>query len=147
VPMGAVRTTLKYVASNGRTVVAVGTAVTTTGQQVPIAASSPDGGFTWTESALPVPAGQASVTALAAAGGQFTVAGAFGTTASHQDVVVWTSADGAVWKAVTPAGEGLTGPGIQEITSLTASGNTLTGVGYTASPASEQPVFWQSPIR
>ena len=80
-------------------------------------------------------------------GGQFTVAGTFGTSAGHLDVVVWTSANGAVWKAVTPAGEGLTGAGIQEITSLTASGNTLTGVGYTASPSSEQPVFWQSPIR
>jgi hypothetical protein len=147
VPMGAARTTLKYVASSGRTVVAVGTAVTTTGQQLPFAASSPDGGFTWTESVLPVPAGQASVTALAAAGGQFTVAGTFGASAGHSDVVVWTSASGAAWKAVTPAGEGLTGPGIQEITSLTASGNTLTGVGYTASPSTEQPVFWQSPIR
>jgi hypothetical protein len=147
VPMGAAATTLKYVASSGRTVVAVGTAVTTTGQQLPFAASSPDGGFTWTESVLPVPAGQASVTALAAAGGQFTVAGTFGTSAGHLDVVVWTSANGAAWKAVTPAGEGLTGAGIQEITSLTASGNTLTGVGYTASPSTEQPVFWQSPIR
>jgi hypothetical protein len=147
VPMGSAATTLKYVASSGRTVVAAGTAVTTTGQRLPFAASSPDGGFTWTESVLPVPAGQASVTALAAAGGQFTAAGTFGTSAGHLDVVVWTSADGATWKAVTPAGEGLTGAGIQEITSLTASGNTLTGVGYTASPSSEQPVFWQSPIR
>jgi hypothetical protein len=147
VPMGSARTTLKYVANSGRVIVAVGTAVTTAGQQLPFAASSSDGGFTWTESVLPVPAGQASVTALAAAGGQFTVAGTFGTSAGHLDVVVWTSADGTAWKAVTPAGEGLTGRGIQEITSLTASGNTLTGVGYTAAPSTEQPVFWQSPIR
>jgi len=26
-------------------------------------------------------------------------------------------------------------------------GDTVTGVGFSASAASEQPVFWQSPIR
>ena len=46
-----------------------------------------------------------------------------------------------------PSGQGLTGPGIQAMTALTAAGSTLTGVGYIALPASEQPVFWQSPIR
>ena len=67
VPMSCTSTVLQHVASRGRTVVAVGTALTTTGQQVPFAASSADGGATWTESALPMPAGQALVTALAAA--------------------------------------------------------------------------------
>ena len=147
VPMGSTRTVLQHVASRGRTVVAVGTALTTTGQQVPFAASSADGGATWTESALPMPAGHASATALAAAGATFTAAGTFGATPGHQDVVVWTSANGTTWKAVTPAGQGLTGPGIQAITGLTATGSTLTGVGFSASPASEAPVFWQSPIR
>jgi hypothetical protein len=147
VPIGSARAVLRHVASRGRTVVALGTALTTTGQQVPFAASSADGGTTWTESALPVPAGQASVTALAAAGGDFTAAGTFGATPGHRDVVVWTSANGVTWKAVTPAGEGLSGPGIQAITGLTTSGSTLTGVGFTASPAGEEPVFWQSPIR
>ena len=147
VPMGSTKTVLQHVASRGRTVVAVGTALTTTGQQVPFAASSADGGASWTESALPMPAGHASVTALAAAGAAFTAAGTFGTTPGHQDVVVWTSANGTTWKAVTPTGQGLTGPGIQAITGLTATANTLTGVGFSASPASEAPVFWQSPIR
>ncbi len=147
VPMGSTKTVLQHVASRGRTVVAVGTALTTTGQQVPFAASSADGGASWTESALPMPAGHASVTALAAAGAAFTAAGTFGTTPGHQDVVVWTSANGTTWKAVTPTGQGLTGPGIQAITGLTATANTLTGVGFSASPSSEAPVFWQSPIR
>jgi hypothetical protein len=147
VPVGATRTVLQHVASMGKTVVAVGTAVTTTGQQVPFAASSADGGTAWTESVLPVPAGRASVTALTAAGAEFTAAGMFGATVGHRDVVVWTSANGSAWKAVTPTGQGLTGAGIQAITGLTASANTLTGVGFTASPASEAPVFWQSPIR
>jgi hypothetical protein len=62
-------------------------------------------------------------------------------------VVVWTSANGAAWQAFTPAGRGLTGPGIQAITGLTSTSSTLTGVGFTASPGGEDPVFWQSPIR
>jgi hypothetical protein len=147
VPVGSASAVLQHVASSGRTVVAVGTAVTTTGQRLPFAASSANGGATWTEAALPVPAGQASVTALAAAGGGFTTTGTFGSTPGHQDVVVWTSANGSAWTAATPAGQGLTGPGIQAITSLALSGSTLTGVGYTASSAGEEPVFWQSPVR
>jgi hypothetical protein len=146
-PVGATRAVLQQVASNGRTVAAVGTALTTTGQQVPFAARSADGGGIWTESALPVPSGRAFVTALTAAGRGFVATGTFGATPGHQDVVVWTSADGSAWQAVTPAGRGLTGPGIQAITALTASGSTLTGIGFTASPAGEEPVFWQSPIR
>jgi len=148
--VGSAGAVLQHVASGGRTVVAVGTAVTTTGQRLPFAASSSDGGATWTEAALPVPAGldlRTSVTALAAAGGGFTATGMFGSTPGHQDVVVWTSGNGSAWTAATPTGQGLTGPGIQAITSLALSGSTLTGVGYTASPAGEQPVFWQSPVR
>jgi hypothetical protein len=151
-PYGATRAVLSRVASNGRTVVAVGTALTTAGQQLPFAASSADGGRTWTESVLPVPAGRAFVTALTGtgpqgAGGGFLAAGTFGRTAGHLDVVVWTSAGGSAWKAVTPAGQGLTGSGIQVITGLTVSGATLSGVGFTATPGGEQPVLWQSPVR
>jgi hypothetical protein len=149
-PVGATRAVLQHVASSGRTVVAVGTALTTAGQQLPFAASSADGGTTWTESALPVPAGRAFVTALTAAGGTFLATGTFGSTPGHQDVVVWTSppgASGSSWKAVTPGGQGLAGRGIQAITGLTVSGRTLSGVGFTASPAGEQPVLWQSPVR
>jgi len=114
---------------------------------VPFAARSANGGTTWQETSLPVPSGIAQVTALAAAGGTFTATGSFGPTPGQQDVVVWTSQDGLTWKASTPGGQGLAGPGIQEITGLTVSGSTLTGVGYTASETSEQPLFWQSPIR
>jgi hypothetical protein len=147
VPSGAARAVLLHVAASGRTVVAVGMEQTPAGDLLPFSARSADAGATWTETALPVPSGVAQVTALAAAGGMFTATGSFGTTPGHQDVVVWTSADGVSWKAVTPAGIGLAGPGIQAITGLTVSGSTLTGVGFTASPTSEQPLFWQSPIR
>jgi hypothetical protein len=147
IPIGATRAVLQYVASYGRTVVAAGTAVLAGGRRLPFAASSEDNGRTWAESALPAPEGIASVTALAAAGDGFTATGTFGGAQAHQDVVVWTSANGTTWKTVTPAGPGLTGPGIQAITGLTPSGGTLTGVGFTASSATEQPVLWQSPIR
>ena len=154
-PVGATRAVLQYVASNGRTVVAVGTALTTAGQQLPFAASSADGGRTWAESALPVPSGRAFVTALTAtgaatgsgAGSQFLATGTYGSTPGHQDVVVWTSASGSAWQAVTPTGQGLTGTGIQAITGLDVWDRTLTGVGFTATPGGEQPVFWQSPVR
>ena len=149
-PYGATRAVLQHVASNGHTVVAVGTALTEAGQQLPFAASSADGGRTWAESALPVPAGHAFVTALTATGpgGGFLATGTFGSTLGHLDVVVWTSpAGGSAWKAATPAGQGLTGSGIQAITGLTVSGRTLSGVGFTATPGGEQPVLWQSPVR
>ena len=147
VPAGAVQAVLQHVASTGRIVAAVGTAVTAAGRSVPFAARSADGGLTWTESALPAPGGLTSVTALAAAGGAFTATGTYGSTPSQQDVVVWTSPDGKAWRADRPSGQGLTGAGIQAITTLAATGSTLTGVGFTATPLSEQPVFWQSPIR
>ena len=146
-PIGATRAALEHVASVGRVVVAVGTAVTTEGRAVPFAASSANGGATWAESALPVPAGLTSVTALVAAGDTFTATGSYGSTPGHQNVVVWTSRNGSSWQAAEPAGKGLTGPGIQAITGLAVAGSTLTGVGFTASPAGEQPVFWQAPVR
>ncbi len=146
-PVGATRAALQHVASTGRTVAAVGTALMTTGQRVPFAASSSNGGASWISSTLPLPAGLTSVTALAAGGGAFTATGTYGSSPGHQDVVVWTSPNGSAWRAAEPTGQGLTGSGIQAITSLTVSGSTLTGVGFTASPAGEEPVFWESPIR
>jgi hypothetical protein len=146
-PAGYARAVLQHVADSGRTVVAAGTALTTTGRQVPFAAASSDGGATWSQFALPAPEGQATVTALAATGRGFTATGVYGRVQGQQDVVVWTSPSGRDWKAATPSGQGLTGPGIQAITALTATGSTLAGVGFTATPSGEQPVFWQAPIR
>jgi hypothetical protein len=144
-PAGTARAVLTQVASTGGALAAVGTAVTANGQQVPFAARSSDGA-TWTATRLPIPAGQAEVTALTVAGGSFWATGSFGVTPGHQDVVIWSSSTGPAWTAASPGGQGLTGPGRQAITALTASGRTLTGVGYTATPTAEQPVFWQSPV-
>ena len=107
---------------------------------------SKDGGITWTESLLPSPGGAAAVHAVAATGSGFTAVGTFGS-AGRQNVVIWTSTDGQTWTSNSPSVTGLSGQGIQEITALTVSGSTLTGVGFTASPVSETPTIWRSPIR
>jgi hypothetical protein len=143
-PAGATAAALQHVAADGRTVVAAGVAQTR-GGTVPYTVRSADGGRTWTEAPLPVPAGTAQVSAVVAADDGFTVAGTFGTTAGERDVVVWTSRDGTTWKAATPAGPGLATPGIQAITGLAVTGHSLTGVGFTATPAGEQPTLWQPP--
>ena len=145
-PSSAARAQLSRVTVNGHTLVATGTATATSGRTTPFAAVSKDGGTTWAESALPAPRGRATVTAVAATGGGFTAVGTFGVQGG-QDVVIWTSADGQAWQANSPLVTGLAGQGIQEITALAVSGSTLTGVGFTATPARETPTIWRSPIR
>jgi len=105
-----------------------------------------NGGATWTESLLPSPGGATAVNAVAATGSGFTATGTVGA-AGHQDVVIWTATDGLNWTTASPSVGGLSGQGVQEITALTVSGSTLTGVGFAASPASETPTIWRSPIR
>ena len=51
---------------------------------------------------------------------------------------------------MAPQGTGLAGPGMQAITALTATGDTLTGVGFTATRGGHgqpEPTIWQSPVR
>lgn len=146
-PPAAARAVLLHVAAANGTVVATGMIQTPQGALAPFAARSADGGVTWTQSMLPVPRGTATVTALAGAPGNFTATGSYGTTPGNQSVVIWTSADGTTWTAATPGGVGMSGPGISAITALTVSGTTLTGVGFTATPATQSPLFWQAPLR
>jgi hypothetical protein len=150
-PAGAARAELRSVAASRNTVAAVGTATTAGGRQVPFAAVSANGGASWSETLLPVPqGGAAEVTALTGAGGGFTAAGTYGR-AGAQDVVVWMLPAGATpaaaWTAATPEGMGLAGRGTQAITALTSAGATMTGVGFAATAASEEPTIWQSPVR
>ena len=160
-PPGAASAAFDYVAANGGVVAAVGTEVTTAGQRRPFAAVSTDAGADWTAAPLPLPTAggpgaAVAATALTAAGGGFTATGTYGVP-GESDVVVWTlpagSAGGAAWTEVTPPGTGLAGPGVQAITALTATGVTLTGVGFTATsgPTSAsmrtEPTIWQSPVR
>ena len=153
-PAGAASAQLDWVAANGTTVAATGTAATAAGQRVPFAAVSTNGGTTWTLDELPAPpaarGAATGVTALAAAGSGFTATGTYGTPGS-QDVVIWTlaarAAAGTAWTAASPEGKGLAGPGTHAITALAGAGSTLTGVGYDATPAGEEPTIWQSPVR
>jgi hypothetical protein len=153
-PGSAVRAELGYAAASGGTVAAMGTEVTASGQQLPFAAVSRDGGTTWTETTLPVPRESAdattAVTALAAAGGGFTATGTY-SAAGNQDVMIWMLSRGAApatgWTMATPAVTGLAGPGTQAINALAQTGSTLTGAGFLATSASEEPTIWQSPIR
>jgi len=156
VPAAAASAQLSFVAANGNTVAAAGTEVTAAGQRLPFAVVSANGGATWTPAALPAPPGtrgaaaNLAVTALAAVGGGFTATGTYGTPGSEH-VVVWTlapkTAPGTGWTAAAPDGTGLAGPGSQAITALAGAGSTLTGAGFTATPASEEPTIWQSPVR
>ena len=153
-PAGAASAQLDFVAASGTTVAATGTAATAAGQRVPFAAVSTNGGTTWTLDELPAPpaarGAATGVTALAAAGSGFTATGTYGTPGS-QDVVIWTlaarAAAGTAWTAASPDGKGLAGPGTHAITALAGAGSTLTGVGYDATPAAEEPTIWQSPVR
>ena len=145
-PSGATKAQLEQVAVNGGRVVAIGMSATADGQTAPFAAVSVNGGTTWTESLLPTPNGAAAVNAVAATGTGFTATGNYGT-GGRQDVVIWTSTDGLTWKINAPTVPGLGGPGTQQITALAVSGSTLTGAGFTATPASETPTLWRSPIR
>ena len=157
-PAGAASAALDYVAANGSMLAAVGTEVTAAGQRRPFAAVSTDAGAAWTLAPLPLPAAAGSAaagsatagsaTALTAAGGGFTATGTYGV-AGETDVVVWTLAGGTAWTEAAPQGTGLAGPGMQAITALTATGATLTGVGFTAASASmlTEPTIWQSPVR
>jgi hypothetical protein len=152
-PVGAASALLRYVAANGQTVAAVGTQTSAAGRTTPFAAVSANGGKTWSETGLPLPSGASgagAVTALTAADGGFTATGTSGA-AGSQDVAVWLLTRGAApstaWTVAAPAGTGLSGPGTQEITALTAVGTTLTGAGFTETTETEEPTLWQSPIR
>lgn len=155
VPAGARSAVLRQVAASRRRVAAAGTEDTAAGR-LPFAAVSADSGRTWREFALPLPgcqpgvpvpgAARAAVTAIVAAGGGFVITGTCGLP-GQQDVLVWSSADGRAWTAAHPHRPGLSGPGAQQITALTVNGGSVTGAGYTATPAADHPTLWQVRIR
>ena len=141
-PAGASAAVLEQVAARGRLIVATGNETTAAGTAA-FAAYSTDGGSSWQQTPLSAPGGLAAVTALTAAGRGFEAAGTVGRP-GNQRVIVWSSRDGTSWQAREPAGTGLSGWGSQAITALTSSGSLLTGVGYVATPAAEQPTLWRA---
>jgi hypothetical protein len=143
-PAGARSAVLQRVAIRGSHIAALGTQARPAGP-VPFAAVSVNGGRTWRETPLPVRGRPAGVTALVAAGGGFLAAGTLGD-GGDQHVIAWWSRDGLTWHAAGSAGRWLRGPGAQQITGLSMSGNMLTGVGYTATGSGQHPVLWQARI-
>ena len=144
VPVGTASAELQRVAVSGQHAVALGQEIWPSGARTAFAEVSADGGRTWQPVSLPSPHGDAAVTAVTLLSGGFTAVGTDGTPGGR-DVVVWTSADGSGWTVQAPNGTGLSGPGVQQITGLAASGGTLTGVGFTAAEAAEQPTVWNVP--
>ncbi|HWG14526.1 MAG TPA: hypothetical protein VG268_14730 [Streptosporangiaceae bacterium] len=137
---------LTRVAVNGRNVVAFGTEVWASGRRAALAEVSHDSGRTWVPVPFKSPGSVATVTAVIAISGGFTAVGTYGP-GGNRDVAVWTSANGNTWLSQTPPGTGLSGPGIQQLNGLAATGSALTGVGFTATPADEHPTLWQVPSR
>lgn len=144
VPAGTASAELQRVAVRGQHAVALGQESWPSGGQTAFAEVSADHGRTWQPVSLPSPHGDAAVTAVTPLSGGFTAVGTDGTP-GDRDVVVWTSADGSGWTVQAPNGTGLSGYGVQQITGLAASGGTLTGVGFTATEAAEQPTVWNVP--
>ncbi|HEY3952090.1 MAG TPA: sialidase family protein [Streptosporangiaceae bacterium] len=141
-PTGASTATLSDVAVRGSVIVATGMAATSAGN-TPFADYSTDGGTIWQQEQLTAPGGAAGVTALTAASKGFVATGTAGQP-GNQRVVVWWSTGGFSWKPIEPTGAGINGPGEQAITALTASGSALTGLGYQASTAGQQPTLWHA---
>ena len=144
-PAGARSAVLQRVAIRASRITAFGTQARPSGP-APFAVVSVNGGRTWRETRLPETGRPAGVTALVTAGGGFLATGTLGD-GGDQDVIVWWSHDGLTWHAVQPVGRWLRGPGAQQITGLSVSGNTLTGVGYTATGGEQHPILWQARIR
>lgn len=147
-PPGASAALLQQVAVRGNLIVATGTQTTPSGT-APFAEYTTDGGTLWQQEPLTPAGGRAAadgptaVTGLAAAGRGFVAVGTAGPPGG-QRVVVWWSTTGFSWKMIQPRGTGLTSPGSQAITAITANGPALTAAGYLATPQGEQPTLWNA---
>jgi hypothetical protein len=133
-PAGA---TLRQVAAAGDRVVIMG--VNAAG--APLTMLSVNGGGTWEPTMLPTTGlpTQDVVTALTAGPAGFTAIGESGSPGDQQ-IVAWTSPDGADW---TRAQVGVPG-GNRAIAAVAASGPAITGIGLIATPLSQQTVLWSS---
>ncbi|MFC4056483.1 hypothetical protein ACFOY4_42935 [Actinomadura syzygii] len=144
-PAGLSQGWLTHVAAKGNALFAAGEAVGSSGTAM-LGYVSADGGRTWRPATLPASGSNdpVRVTAVTATPSGFVVAGTAGP-AGAADVVAWTSADGASWKAQAPGDDVLGATGRQEITGLTPFKGALLGVGRTVAGSGEQPVLWKRP--
>jgi hypothetical protein len=112
------------------------------------AVSSPDGGASWQQADLQLPAPGTVITALAAGQHGWIAAGQYGTPGRPR-VVVWQLAPGTnTWDQKQVSG--ITGPGpgnTPEITALAASQDAVTGIGPAAPALSQQAAVFTLPAR
>jgi hypothetical protein len=136
---GPANAQLNQIAVSGAQVVAAGGSDGQGDGSAAFAVSSPDGGATWQQAGLQLPAPGTVVTALAAGPQGWIAAGHYGTPGRPR-VVVWKLAPGNdTWTQAQI--RGITGPGTAkapEITALGASADTVTGIGPVAPALSRQ---------
>jgi hypothetical protein len=147
-PQGSAEAWLDRVIAQGGTLVATGTASTSSGLKA-FAFLSSDGGKTWQEVPLPSTGTQrheVQVTAATAIPGGFVIA-ASDQQGLQEDVVLWNSRDGRSWQLERPQGTGLSGPGDQWLSGMTVFGGRLLAVGLTSSSRGEQPTLWHRPLQ
>jgi hypothetical protein len=142
-PAGAASAVLTRIAALGGRLVAAGSYTTAGARQFPFAAVSTDGGRHWREAVLRAPGGSATITALAAAGGGYVVAGLSGP--ANNQAVAWWSADGLGWQG----GRAVRGPvpGAMQLSTLSGGHGVLTGAGYAVTQSGEHPVLWHDSLR
>jgi hypothetical protein len=141
-PAGAPGAQLNQIAVSGSRVVATGGPAITGAPTRAFAEFSADGGMTWREIPLGLPAADTTVTALTASTRGFAAAGQYGGT-GQQKVVVWTLGAGNAW--TRPHVGGITGSGTgrtHEITALEATGSAVTGIGLVAPALNRQAVVF-----
>jgi hypothetical protein len=137
---------LNQIAVIGAQVVATGGSDGQAGGAAAFAVSSPDGGATWQQADLQLPAPRTVVTALAAGQQGWIAAGQYGAPGRPR-VVVWRLAYGQNTWTQAQVG-GITGPQVgrtPEITALGLSEGAVTGIGPVAPALSRQAAVFTLP--
>lgn len=145
---GPANAQLNQIAVIGARVVATGGSDGQGDGTAAFAVSSPDGGATWQQVNLQLPAPGTVVTALAAGQHGWIAAGQYGAPGRPR-VVVWKLAPGKNTWAQAQVG-GITGPGTgrtPEITALGVSEGAVTGIGPVAPALSQQAAVFTLPAR
>ena len=139
---------LNQIAVTGSRVVATGGSDGQGAGTPAFAVSSADGGATWRQEPLQLPARDTVVTALTAGSRGWVAAGRYGAHGA-QRVVVWKlPAAGDTWTQVHVSG--ITGPGTartREITALAGIENAVTGIGPVDPAVSQRAAVFTLPVR
>ncbi|MFI0483197.1 hypothetical protein [Actinomadura sp. 9N215] len=128
-PSGLATGPLTEIAAHGDVLVAIGAGAT--------ALVSSDGGTTWAPHGL---GADVTATAVTVTPDGFVVAAS----TSKGDGAVLASADGVTWSRIQVPG--LSGPGDQRLTALTAAGSAVLAVGTTSGARSESPLLWYASV-